>query len=275
VAAAGAVSVITGAGGHVGAACARRFADRRLVLCDADENALEQAAKALEAGANVTTFVGDLTDPAQTTALAAHAAAQGPFGALVHCAGVAPPTAAMPTYDANIVGTMNVLDAFTPLVTVGSVAVCIASIAGHRRFAHVFDPYLLAQDLPGLLHAVRQVHGIDPSRLAYAVSKRAVILQCARRAPEWGPRGGRLVSISPGSLSDTVMGAARQSGSAHGIAEPIGRRVRIEDVVDAVAFAAQTEFLTGSDIIVDGGFLAAVNHELPEAQRERWHGILI
>jgi hypothetical protein len=33
--------------------------------------------------------------------------------------------------------------------------------------------------------------------------------------------------------------------------------------------------MTGTDLLVDGGYLAAVDHEGSEARREQWHNVMI
>ncbi len=107
----------------------------------------------------------------------------------------------------DLIGVALLLDAFLPLVGAGSVAVCLASIAGHMG---AFDPAMdaLLDDVlaPDLEARYLAACGADPdSGATYRLAKRAVIRLCARAAVTWGARGGRVVSVSPG-LIDTEMG---------------------------------------------------------------------
>ena len=118
--------------------------------------------------------------------------------------------------------------------------------------------------------------GADPHPGAtYRLAKRAVIRLCERAAVEWGTRGGRVVSVSPG-LIDTEMGRLElvHNPIKSRMAEmtPIGGERsgsdtvlpgRAEDIADAIAFLCsdRAAFLSGCDIRVDGGLIAAMNIE--------------
>ena len=44
--------------------------------------------------------------------------------------------------------------------------------------------------------------------VTYSLSKRGVIVEVRKRAAEWGARGARIVSVSPGLVVDTAIGQA-------------------------------------------------------------------
>lgn len=178
----------------------------------------------------------------------------------------------------NFAGTLLVLDCFEELVTQGSVGVCVASVSGHRRFTRSFDEVLLdstAADAPGRLQAAGAA-GLHP-RAAYAISKRGMILQCQKRAAAWGERGGRLVSLSPGLLGDTTMGGLVGSTSGESLAyaqrSAVNRAGTTEDVAGTVGFLCSQDaaYISGSDILVDGGVLAGTDHHVEVDARTRWH----
>ena len=87
------VAVVTGAGGAVGAAVARRFADEgaRLVLADEDEEALDQIRQELgHAAESVDGLLVDLTSASQVDALVGRAVARfGQIDILVNAMGLA------------------------------------------------------------------------------------------------------------------------------------------------------------------------------------------
>src|SRR5947207_770995 len=107
------LAVITGAGGGVGAACARRFATiHRLLLTDADEERVERTAGALRAdGRVVDTMVCDLADAEAVRALADRGGELGSLRVLVHAAGLSPSmVGAWRILEVNLLGTVAVLD---------------------------------------------------------------------------------------------------------------------------------------------------------------------
>jgi NAD(P)-dependent dehydrogenase (short-subunit alcohol dehydrogenase family) len=266
------VSVITGGAGGIALASARRLAERGpILLADVDADRLDEAAATL--GGAVHTAVCDVSDPDSVAALAARAAELGPLGALVHTAGLAPPGARDPrrVLDVNLAGTARVLDAFIELATQGSVAVCIASLAGHRAFAAA-DDHLLADPLAPALYD--HVDGADVLR-AYSISKRGVMLECRRRAAAWGAKGARIVSVSPGLVVDTAIGqgAATIHAGAYAEQSALKRAGAAADIAGVVAFLTSEDaaYVTGCDLLVDGGVVAHTLHHAEPADRERWN----
>lgn len=272
------VAFITGAGGGVGAACARRFAPtHRLVLTDANADALTATAAAVATEAqDVQAEAGDLTDRSVVDALAQRTAATGSLGVVVHAAGLSPSMAdAWRILEVNLFATINVLDALLPQVEPGSVGICIASIAGWRRGLWRFDSLLRDPLSPDFRRRLSEETGIDghPGR-GYALSKRAVILLAERRAHEWGARGGRLVSVSPGLIIDTAMGQLEAPKGASGLlaASSLKRNASSDDIAGACAMLASPDaaFVTGVDLRVDGGSIAGYWHHSDPETAAAW-----
>jgi NAD(P)-dependent dehydrogenase (short-subunit alcohol dehydrogenase family) len=263
------VSVLTGGAGGIAQACAKRLAERGpVLLADVDRDALEALG-----GDDVHTAVCDVTDAASVAELAAQAAELGPLGALVHTAGLAPPGPHHPrrVLEVNLGGTARVLDAFVELAGPGTVAVCIASLAGHRAFAAEFDELLADPLAPDLYD---HLDGADVLR-TYSISKRGVMLECRRRAAAWGARGARIVSISPGLVVDTSIGQAAATIHAGAYAEQsaMKRAGLAADIAGAVAFltSGDASYVTGCDLLVDGGVVAHNLHHAAPADREKWN----
>ena len=274
------VSVVTGAAGAMGSACARAVGPHAdvLVLTDCDEARLTAAADELRTlGGVIRTVVGDIADPVVVKELAAGAAASGRLRALVHTAGVSPSMAPWSEIlRVDLVGTARLLDGFLDRVVPGSVAICIASIAGHLgAFDPAMDAVLDAPLVADFASRFRSQLGMEPDPgSTYRLAKRGVIRLCERAATPWGSRGGRLLSLSPG-LIDTEMG--RLELVHNPIKEQMAARTPVRsarqdpqaalpghetDIADAVAFlcSERASFVSGCDVRVDGGLVAAMQH---------------
>ena len=271
------VAFITGAGGGVGAACARRFAPtHRLVLTDANADALTATAAAVATEAqDVQAEAGDLTDRSVVDALAQRTAATGSLGVVVHAAGLSPSMAdAWRILEVNLFATINVLDALLPQVEPGSVGICIASIAGWRR-SLAFRLVAARPAEPGLPPAAL---GGDRDRRPPRSRLRAVETSRdpARGAPcpRVGRAGGRLVSVSPGLIIDTAMGQLEAPKGASGLlaASSLKRNASSDDIAGACAMLASPDaaFVTGVDLRVDGGSIAGYWHHSDPETAAAW-----
>jgi NAD(P)-dependent dehydrogenase (short-subunit alcohol dehydrogenase family) len=267
------VVVVTGAGG-MGEAIARRLAaGRAVVLADASESQLAECAGRLaDAGHDVHAVRTDVSAAADVDALAARAAALGAIRTVVHTAGVSPVQATTQQVVAvDVIGTALVLDAFEPHVESGTVAVCIASMAATLTNLDAATLHALATT-PTAALSVLPV--LDPSTMdpgtAYGVAKRANQARVEAASVAWGRRGGRVVSVSPGVIA-TPMGRAELSG-------PFGDVMRTmvessgtqrlgtpDDIAAAVEFLVSpaASFVTGTDVLVDGGVVAAMRTAAP------------
>jgi NAD(P)-dependent dehydrogenase (short-subunit alcohol dehydrogenase family) len=207
----------------------------------------------------------DVTDPNAVRSLAEQVGAAGTFRALVHAAGVSPTMDnARRVLEVNLVGTQLLLNAFEPMVMTGSAAVLFASSAGHQLAPYMTPEQLalLANPLDeGFLDAATASVGGD-SGFAYGLSKAGVHQAAYRAASGWGPRGGRVVSLSPGII-DTPMGQQElslQPAMPHLLARtPLGRMGQPDEIAAVVGFliSDSASYVTGIDVLVDGGMVRA------------------
>jgi NAD(P)-dependent dehydrogenase (short-subunit alcohol dehydrogenase family) len=267
------VVVITGAGG-MGEAVARRLAPgRAVVLADTSETQLAECADRLAgAGHEVHPVRTDVSAAADVDALAERAAALGAIRTVVHTAGVSPVQATTHQIVAiDVIGTALVLDAFEPHVETGTVAVCIASMAGTMTDLDAATLHTLATTPAAELAAlpVLDPSSMDPG-IAYGLAKRANQARVEAASVVWGRRGGRVVSLSPGVIA-TPMGRAELAGPFGDVmrtmVETSGtRRLGTADDIAAVVeflVSPAASFITGTDVLVDGGVVAAMRSAAP------------
>jgi NAD(P)-dependent dehydrogenase (short-subunit alcohol dehydrogenase family) len=233
------MNVVIGGGSGIGAATAALLGSPTLV--------------ADRAGGQV---FCDLTDRASLDDVAARV---DRLDALVVTAGVSPAMAdARTILDVDLAGMARVLDAFDPLVGEGSVVVCVASMAGHLG---EFPAETLALLDEPLNHAVLTL--ADDPGAAYVLAKLGVIRMVRRLAGAYGRRGARIVSVSPGVIA-TPMGELEMASGNLSLqlvkASALGRPGTAEELASVIVFLCSdaARFVTGVDLLVDGGAVAAL-----------------
>ncbi len=259
------VAIITGAAGGMGSASAIRLAiaGHDLILCDLDAGRLDTLAATLRtAGANAEVLAGDISHgdfPGQLTKLLG----DREISAVVHTAGLSPTRGdATKVFTVNYDASIRLLRVIQPRMIAGACAVLIASSAGYSAAKPDIDA---AIDALGLSDDSSPLHAIagDNSGYAYSVSKRGVHRMVEKQAALFGQRGARIMSISPG-LIDTQMG--RDEKKAHPIMDemrkstPLQREGTADEIASVAAFLCSpgASFVSGSDVKVDGGVIAAM-----------------
>lgn len=255
------VTIVTGAGSGMGAAIARRLARSAgsLLLCDLDAVRLQASWPAYDNGPAVAFLGGDVGDSAFAGQLV-DALAGRAVAAFVHCAGISA-TMAEPAriLQVNLAGTLSLVEALRPHMAPGAVAVLLSSTGAHY-IGSLVDTFL--NEVIRADQVTALIDHAPTSPRAYSISKRAVQLIVRREAAAFGQFGARIVSISPGII-DTPMGRAEYDAMTEvrsivtGGALP--RLGLPEEVAEVTAFLCSpaASFITGCDILVDGGQIAA------------------
>ena len=107
---------------------------------------------------------------------------------------------------------------------------------------------------------------VTNSGAAYALAKRANILRVQAASVEWGDRGARLNSLSPGIIMtplamdelNSPAGAAYQQMIQASAAGRVGTPDEIGATAAFLDGARRRRFITGTDLLIDGGVIASI-----------------
>jgi len=264
------IIVIIGAGG-IGEAIARRQGfGKMILLADISPATLQHAASRLQAsGYRVETQAVDVTSRASVSALVEAAAGLGRVTQLINTAGLSPNMAPVAqVLKVDLYGTALVFEEFETVIAPGGAGLIISSMAGHMLPALTPEQdhalaYIPADELLAL--PFLQGDAIPNTLVAYMMAKRANALRVQAAAISWGERGARVNAISPGIVMTPL--AAHELNSPIGdiyrammAASPAKRLAPPEEIAVAAAFLLGPDagFITGSDLLMDGGVVAAM-----------------
>ena len=264
------VLVVIGVGGMGQAIARRQGPGKTVLLADFNEDALGRVAATMTGdGYMVQTQVVDVSSPDSVDSLAGRAAELGAVSQLVHTAGLSPTQAsARSVLQVDMLGVALVLEAFGTIIEAGGAGVVIASMAGHLFPALTVEQEQAlartpARELLTLAHVNPDT--VTDSALAYGLAKQANHVSVRAASVAWGRRGARINSISPGTIATPMGHLELDSPMGEGIRGLValsaaGRLGTPEEIAAAAAFllGPDAAFVTGVDLLVDGGVVAAV-----------------
>lgn len=241
----GKAALVTGGTRGIGAAIVRGLAQRGAAVAftyaNSDSAAKELARELGASGARVLGIKADSRDPAAVRAAVDHTARElGRLDILVNSAGVFPWG---PIEDATLEEIDDTLAIHARAVFVASQA-ALAHMGSGGRIISI-----------GSCFAQRVPYG---GVTLYAMSKSALIGFTKGLAREVGERGITVNIVNPGSTDTDMNPADGPAASAELALMAVKRYARPSEIAAAVAYlaSAESQFITGSSLAIDGGFTA-------------------
>lgn len=260
------VCVITGGGSGMGLAAAKYMPRDKIILISGRTlSKLEKAADELKKlGYEVYPFACDTSDRQRIRELAEYASSLGTIKNVINSAGVSPNMSdSEKILKINALGTVYVNQEFARYMEAGSVIVDISSNSAYAlpKFLISKKIYALAETdealfIKKILKRSKLAKGeYEQKGMTYAYSKNFVVWYARKCAFEYGKKGIRVVSFSPG-LIDTDMGNLEKEEGGALIARTAEKRMgTAEELGFAIASVADERngYLAGVDILCDGG----------------------
>ncbi|MBH0780308.1 SDR family oxidoreductase [Nocardia bovistercoris] len=265
------VSIITGGAGGMGVATAEILGrDHTVVLADVRAERLDAAVAALsDLGITATPVVCDVTEEKAVEELFDVASGLGVIASVIHTAGVSPSMGdADYVMRTNVLGTLHVGEVFYRRAHPDAALVNVASMAAHLLPVEAvpsqhFPTALRDQD--AFLAEMAAICGAVPeearSGYAYAIGKSFVKWYSESQAERFNGRHLRIVSVSPGSIETEMGKLEAEAGAGAMVADfAVPRWGKPEEMAALFAFAASPAagYLTGTDILADGGVVASM-----------------
>ena len=152
-------------------------------------------------------------------------------------------------------------------------AVVDVNLIGTFNVARAAARRMKVEGVKGSIINITSMNGVaaGPNAGAYGSTKAAIALLTQQMAIEWGPLGIRVNAVAPGlidaGMSEPIY-ADPDARAARSARVPIGRLGTADDVANVVSFLAgdQSGYVTGQEILVDGGVTMSVIASLPRPQ---------
>jgi NAD(P)-dependent dehydrogenase (short-subunit alcohol dehydrogenase family) len=246
----GRVALVTGGGGEIGGAIARRFAAEGAAVAVADirrEKAEAVAKDITSAGGRATaieTNVGNAGDAQRSVRTTI--AAFGALTTLVNVAAAVTPDGTVETL------TLEQWNEALGINLTGAFLMCKYAVPEIRKAG--------GGTIVNIASQLGQI-GV-PGRAPYSTSKAALIQFTKCLAGDHAKDGIRANSLSPGGVDTerTVrrFGTREAANRARGPYHLLGRTGRVDEIAAGALFLASEEssFMTGADLLLDGGYLA-------------------
>lgn len=263
------VCVITGGGSGMGLATAKVLGKENYIIIVGRtkaklDNALKEL-KSLEIEAE--SFACDISDRSSVDKLVARAILVGKVSRVIHAAGLSPHMGdARTILNVNAIGTININEAFFEVMGNGSCIINVSSMSGYMLPDIILPKRRYKYSRINIdLFRRRMMKYINlfpknfRSSISYVISKNFVIWYAKTDAVKFGEKGIRILSVSPGFFETPMGEAEKEKMETFTMNSAIKRSGNVEEMAYLLEFCTsdKASYLTGVDILCDGGCLAA------------------
>lgn len=263
------ICVITGGGSGMGLATAKMMGkEYSIIICGRTVSKLESAVNKLrEEGIDIEAVACDVSKRESVRELAQYASKKGEVAAVIHAAGVSPNMGNAETImKINALGTINVNNEFYKVMGEKSCIIDVSSMSAYLTPKMIMPTRLYKYSVTDpevfMKKVMKRIH-IFPKKVqagvAYGISKNFVIWFAKQDAARYGEKGARVISISPGNFETPMGELEREEGEAYIKYCAIKRFGYVEEIASLFAYCVSPSagYLTGIDIICDGGLVAS------------------
>lgn len=238
--------VITGAAGGMGKALAEKFASEGadLILLDIAEEGLEKLKQHLaDHHIRAASYICDVSDTVSVTKCAETIAEKhGLVDFLINNAGILPKAVPIEKLD---------VDSWDRVFAI--------NVRGAFLCAQQFGSQMLQKSAGSIVNIASIAASLPLAQPAYTPAKAAILALTRQIAVEWGPRGIRANSVSPGMIMTPLTCDIYKDEAVYALRHQAVASRRIgnsEDIACVAAFlcAHDANYINGQDIVVDGGF---------------------
>lgn len=261
------VCVITGGGSGMGLAAAKNMPkDKIIIIAGRTEAKLEKGVKELtKLGFEAYAKRCDTSKRKSVRALAEYAKSVGEVKNVINCAGLSPSMAdPEKIVRVNALGTVYVNQEFAEVMKKGSVIIDVSSNSAYILPGFLINKrtYSLADSNEELF--VKKILKLGlllsdkykSAGLAYSYSKNFTVWYAGKSAFEFGAKGIRVASISPGLVATDMGNLEETKDGGSLIKYTAEKRMGMpEELGYAIATLADERngYLTGVDVLCDGG----------------------
>lgn len=274
------VIVITGGGSGMGLATIKELGkDNIIVITGRTLAKLEKVSEEFtKDDYEIYPFACDVSKKDEVLKLAEFAKEKGEIVAVIHAAGVSPHMGDAETIiRINALGTHYVDQAFKNVMSEGGVILNVSSMAAYMvpnmmlPLKHYKDVFTDENKFVSKLLKKSRLFGKKmETSLSYPISKNFVVWYTKRNAKDMYKKGIRIISVSPGNF-ETPMGELESKQGKDFLKNgAIQRFGKVEEIALLFKYLIDPRlgYLTGEDIICDGGCIGSIKSFSRKEQKE-------